>query len=799
MGAHQPCSIEVSATVYGRSRQHRRRLAIIFVIFFLVIVISLVVALVVVGALKSTTPHCSPGRESRGRDLRKPGLYSDLTPGEMRAVRDFLLGDHKLGLTPIEKAALNSSYIFMIDLQMPLKAAVLGFTDGGRRKPDRAAIAVLYRGDLDPPRVEERIVGPLPSPTYHRLMTNPAYRRSPVPFASRPEDSIERRQLRAFLKSSTRDLHQLIKESYHLSYHDCEYGPKCLMFVDLPPRGQHSGHRRSWFWGYRQVEGAPLHPLGLAIEVDHVSPQVSDWTVLRIVYNGQLFYEIEDLMERYKEDSVRKVRQSMDEYDRGFSSSERRGPHRFDAPGRGPRPVEPDGRRFAVDGQFVTYFGWSFNFRSRTATGLQLFDVIFQDGRIAYEIGLQEAAVFYSGHSPEMSTMTFYGSSWLLGASAHELVPGVDCPPTAHFLDTFHFVDTPSPRRHRHSVCIFEHNDGIPLRRHYTTDHVRGFQYYGGTVAHSLILRSIAVVWNKDIIVDYIFHLDGTLEIRVSTTGYLQASFSLPRERTYGHQVHDDIIGNAFQELFHFKIDLDIAGSENRYKTVQMVAASDSNFWDPSQNSNITKMKFIDTVIRTERESIWKHGSSPLLHHIVYNHRTTNKYRAPRAYRILHRSTTELVLKAAPVAQAAGWAVIPLAVTKYKDVEDSSSSIYAQGDPWDPVVDFRMYLEDNNTIVDDDLVVWATLGAVSLPATEDVPFPTTTVHSYSLLLAPHNFFERCPSAVVSDSVHMVKEGGEGSAGGKTVDTFGTKQEEAECYQREAGVSDFSGNVEFEET
>lgn len=68
------------------------------------------------------------------------------------------------------------------NVQVPLKTAVLGFIDSGRRRPGRAAIAVLYRGDLDPPRVEEHIVGPLPRPTYHRRATNPAYRHTPIPF-----------------------------------------------------------------------------------------------------------------------------------------------------------------------------------------------------------------------------------------------------------------------------------------------------------------------------------------------------------------------------------------------------------------------------------------------------------------------------------------------------------------------------------------------------------------------------------------------------------------------------------------
>ena len=50
--------------------------------------------------------------------MDQPGLFNDLTPSEMRAVRDFLLADEELGLMPADEATLNSSYIFMIDLQV---------------------------------------------------------------------------------------------------------------------------------------------------------------------------------------------------------------------------------------------------------------------------------------------------------------------------------------------------------------------------------------------------------------------------------------------------------------------------------------------------------------------------------------------------------------------------------------------------------------------------------------------------------------------------------------------------------
>lgn len=113
-------------------------------------------------------------------------------------------------------------------------------------------------------------------------------------------DAVERRELRAFLKRETAELYELLMESYDLNYHNCTQGVDCMLLVDLPPRGIGSGKRRSWFWGYRQVEGASLHPLGFALQVDHVYSDVSKWRIVRVVYNGQLFYELEDLMERYR-------------------------------------------------------------------------------------------------------------------------------------------------------------------------------------------------------------------------------------------------------------------------------------------------------------------------------------------------------------------------------------------------------------------------------------------------------------------------------------------------------------------
>ena len=96
-------------------------------------------------------------------------------------------------------------------------------------------------------------------------------------------------------------------------------------------RGQQSGERKSWLWGYRQVEGAPLHPLGFALQVDHVSTDVSQWEVTRVVYNGQMFYEMEDLMDRYNVRAARKPQSQ------GWVARQR--PSRFTANGAESPPV----------------------------------------------------------------------------------------------------------------------------------------------------------------------------------------------------------------------------------------------------------------------------------------------------------------------------------------------------------------------------------------------------------------------------------------------------------------------------
>ena len=77
--------------------------------------------------------------------------------------------------------------------------------------------------------------------------------------------------------------------------------------------------------------------------------------------------------------------------------------------------VEPDGKRNTINHRHVSYLHWEFDIRLSALTGLQIYDVRFQGDRIAYELGLSEIAVYYSGDNPLTKVTDFVDSASLTG------------------------------------------------------------------------------------------------------------------------------------------------------------------------------------------------------------------------------------------------------------------------------------------------------------------------------------------------------------------------------------------------
>jgi primary-amine oxidase len=155
-----------------------------------------------------------------------------------------------------------------------------------------------------------------------------------------------------------------------------------------------------------------------------------------------------------------------------------------------------------------------------------------------------------------------------MGKNVREMMNGYDCPVDALYLPArVHTVFGSSKRLN--AICVFERDSGRPLSRHtgwmedemgvrspslsklallpaYIRWHlakaVKGFE---------LVIRSISTVGNYDYLFDYTFQLDGSIEIRLSASGYLQAGVWDSEQSEYGHPVRDTSMGSLHDHVIN--------------------------------------------------------------------------------------------------------------------------------------------------------------------------------------------------------------------------------------------------------
>ncbi|GFS16773.1 amine oxidase [Elysia marginata] len=443
-------------------------------------------------------------------------------------------------------------------------------------------------------------------------------------------------------------------------------------------------------------------------------------------------------------------------------------------PLRPPTLVEPDGIRYTLKDRKVDYLGWSFNFRLSSLTGPAIFDVRYKGERIAYEVAMSEIAVIYSADNPLQKTTDFVDSGALIGTHSKSLVPGGDCPESSTFINQSFSGQTLAnvveiPR----AFCLFENNNGYPIRRHLSFSKSEG-AWYNGMLDSVLTLRSVLTVVNYDYIVDFIFHQNGVFEHRVMSTGYIFPSFYSEAERPYGFQVAENVVGSLHHHIFHYKADLDIAGTSNRYETLDLKNKEVQLRVVPKKYHNNV---FERSLKKTEKEALYKYNFDTPKYHVVHNDAVKTPLGELKAYRIgLHGMSKQLHPEGVDNEPALPWARHQLAVTKHKDDEAVSSSPYAMWDSFDPVTDFTTFYEDDEKIVDEDLVFWITMGMHHIPHTEDLPVTPTVGNHLTFFLFPYNYFVDCPSMASRDQIRIEHKDRNDPKQGVRVERYGRSDE-----------------------
>lgn len=577
-------------------------------------------------------PIESPNYRSKSKEAfvaPKQNVWAELSENEAKDVYDFVFEElAHLNLTKRPKSNFDN-FIFTAETLRPNKTDAAPYLYNDADIPERwAKVAVSQNFDNEPYMVYY-MAGPLPItkethilPLSYVFNNGRNYVRNPV------QDFYAIMEFGLSIAHNLSDItEELLGARVNLDDHTDPNGLLCW------PRGSRveRGGLSLWFQMFKpgMSSGArTLLPQGIYAKVNAASTDINDWTAGQIYYNGVLYDNEHEFRTALQNGKVLRTPRNMDG---SWTDTED-----FDSEPAGrelppPVSVQPYGPRYRLDReqQFISWFGFEFYITTAQATGLTLFDIRFKGERVMYELGLQEALAHYAGDDPMQGGLEFLDSFFGMGKSMYELVPGYDCPAYADYLDS-RYYQAHETFKMPNGICIFE----------YTADHLLSRHTAQFSVSASrntfLVVRSVSTVGNYDYTIEYIFYMDGTLEVKVRASGYIFGAFYSTNpdknEDEYGHRIQNALSSSMHDHVINFKADMDVAGPVNDMVRLALEPITVSYPWDAPEVKERNTMHLVEYEVDEEVGLDWPKNSGEL--YLVYNSEKKNAWGERKGYRI---------------------------------------------------------------------------------------------------------------------------------------------------------------------
>ncbi|KAJ7340875.1 amine oxidase catalytic domain-containing protein [Mycena albidolilacea] len=689
-------------------------------------------------------------------------VWKNFDVEEAAAIRDWLWtykGSDGFGfnLTTGTVATDFDNSIILIENFAPPKADVLGYFDGDGVSPRRFAKILIALGGASPPAFGQYLLGPLPSPI-SKLSLGAAslelkplkhiYTSPDVPYTARlyPLNGTYTEKFILGLIAPLCNATQELLGGTVGGRAGTAQDNSALVFGGSTPFSYDGAFRRIWFQLKKNAPGSWLMALDMYFYVDVTSMDPSEWYLIRMVYNRQVFATTEEFLEAYSNGTLKRSSppETPGADEQSWPGRERRGRKRDLDERAGPRQVSFNGPRYRVDkdNQWVTWMGWAFYLSFARDMGMSLWDVRFRGERILYEVSPQEALAVYSGSDPHQGSTVFLDGGFGMGTATRALMVGYDCPYDALYLPGITHTSIGTLLQ-QDAICVFERDSGKPLSRH--TGYMKGEM--GAIKGYELIVRTISTVGNYDYLFDYTFQLDGTMEVRVSASGYLQGAWWDDAEMSYGTKIRDTYMGSLHDHVVNYKFDFDVAGTRNSLMAVSLENEVVEQPWfDEDWGQDVHQQKLVRTMIRNESDALLDYPKNYEGVYAIVNEEKLNRWGYPRGYAI-HPGVSPIHLTnldSKRTRNNVNFAKHHLAVSRRKDSEPSSSSMWNINLPGTPPVDFYKFF-NGESLEQEDLTAWVNLGMHHIPRAEDSPMTLTNIATSSVLLTPFNFNDWDPA------------------------------------------------------
>jgi primary-amine oxidase len=405
------------------------------------------------------------------------------------------------------------------------------------------------------------------------------------------------------------------------------------------------------------------------------------------------------------------------------------------------KPIEitqPEGPSFRVDGWGVTWQKWSLRVAFNPREGLVLHQIAYADkGRIRpiiYRASLSEMVVPYGDASPTHWNKNVFDMGEVgMGLMANSLTLGCDCLGEIHYFDGVVNSSSGEPVVIENAVCMHEEDYGISWKH---TD----FRTGDVEVRRSrrLVISTIATVGNYEYGFFWYLYTDGNIEYEVKLSGVLTTgAVADGEEPRWGALVAPGIYGPNHQHFFNVRMDMAIDGENNSVYEIDSIVEPEPAL-NPRHNAWITR----PTLLETEGTAARDVELSTARYWKIVNPSVINELGQPVAYKLMPGATVPALLqKGSAIYDRAQFVQHNLWVTKYDPTELYAAGNYpyqssdSQGLP--------VYVADDASVVDTDVVIWYTVGAHHVVRPED--WPVMPVAYAGFHLKPVGFFDGNPA------------------------------------------------------
>jgi primary-amine oxidase len=326
-----------------------------------------------------------------------------------------------------------------------------------------------------------------------------------------------------------------------------------------------------------------------------------------------------------------------------------------------------------------------------------------------------------------------------VGRQTSSIEENTDAPEHATLVDAIFADDEGRPQTLPRAVGIYERDGGM-LWKHYDMYSRRN----QSRRARQLVIFFITTIGNYDYGINWIFHQDGTLEADAALTGIMlpkgvKNTMAQGHEQAFpsGHLVAANVVAPHHQHFFNFRLDLDVDGTANSVHEMNTKAGAGG-----PGNPALNAMVMEESALARETVAPRRMDQHTARHWLIVNTGERNALGHHPSYILVPGANAlPYVAPNSPVRTRAGFINHHFWATRYRPGEWHAAGPYpnqSRGGDGLP-----RWIADDESLVNEDVVVWYTLGITHIPRPEEWPIMSAAHVGFRLI--PGGFFARNPA------------------------------------------------------